>query len=223
VTEEGQKLISKVITSRVTLKNVDSLAEVMSSNRCENYFSAIVKYSHGKRLNLSQCDSWSVICVFAAALMSNKDLVTKIMSELGIQVSTVYTTGMTRIHKKQSADKKRKSTEAYQARRLASKQKKLISVTTKANSASRHMTDKMYIETGSPDENKAPTTRAGLPRTKVTTRKPSKCGNCGSLSHNRRNCPEPEYEQQRKTRGEKNNIVESENIMALFGDRTNRL
>jgi hypothetical protein len=159
VNEEGQNLISKVITSRVTVKNIDSLAEIISSNCCENYFSALVKYSHGKRLNLAQCDSWTVMCVFAAALLSNKDPVTQIMSDLGIKESTVYRSGMARIHKKWSDNKIRKASEAYQARRLTSKQLKLNTVTTNVNSSSRHMTDKMYLETRRQDKNKDPTTK----------------------------------------------------------------
>jgi hypothetical protein len=223
VNKEGQKLISKVITSRVTVKNIDSLAKIMSSNRCKNYFSALVKYSHGKRLNLAQSNSWSVICVFAAALLSNKNLVTKIMSDLGIQESMVYRTGMARIQKKRLGDSLRQATEAYQARHLASKQRKLHTLMTNANSTSRHMTDKLYLDTESQeDKNKAPTRRASHTKAKSTTRRSPKCGNCGSVSHNRRNCPEPEYKkQQRKMRGDKNSIVETENIMALFGDRTN--
>jgi hypothetical protein len=148
VNEEGQNLISKVITSRVTVKNIDSLAEIMLSNHCESYFSALVKYSHGKRLNLAhQSDSRTVICMFVAALLSNKDLVTQIMSDLGIHESMVYNSGMAQIHKKWLDDKIRKASEAYQAHHLASKHLKLNTVTTNANSSSWHMTNKMYLET----------------------------------------------------------------------------
>ena len=65
---EGQDILTKVILSRITIENINSIAEILSSNRCENYFSVLVKYTEGKRINMDASDSWRVLHAFVAGL-----------------------------------------------------------------------------------------------------------------------------------------------------------
>ena len=58
----AQKKVQNVISSRLNEKNVDRVAKLMSSNRCENFFSVLVKYTEGKRLNLSQLGHTASFC-----------------------------------------------------------------------------------------------------------------------------------------------------------------
>ena len=50
----GQNSMKKVISSQLSVANVDKLASILSSNVCENYFGILVKFSQGKRINLDQ-------------------------------------------------------------------------------------------------------------------------------------------------------------------------
>ena len=53
--------VKNVIVSRIKDANLDRFAKITCSNLCELYFSNVAKYSHGKRLNLDQTDTWEVM------------------------------------------------------------------------------------------------------------------------------------------------------------------
>ena len=48
--KKGRAKLKQEITKRLDEKNIDRVARCMSSNRCENYFSVLVKYTCGKRI-----------------------------------------------------------------------------------------------------------------------------------------------------------------------------
>ena len=47
---KGQDTVQNEINKRITSENIDRIANLLSSNPCENYFGCLVKYSEGKRL-----------------------------------------------------------------------------------------------------------------------------------------------------------------------------
>jgi uncharacterized pyridoxal phosphate-containing UPF0001 family protein len=93
--------VKKAITSCIDRSNVDRIARVMTSNLCENYFSILVKFSQGKRLNLGQSDSWAILAHFVAGLQSNKDFSSLVMQQFGVWQSVVRNEGGVAILKRE--------------------------------------------------------------------------------------------------------------------------
>ena len=93
----GQEKVTKVLTSRVGPLNVDRIARIMSSNRCENFFSMLTKHSEGKRIHLGQSDSFEVMLHFAAGTQSNQELTTEILEQVGGETSSVREIQMAKI------------------------------------------------------------------------------------------------------------------------------
>jgi hypothetical protein len=89
VGKSGQKLISEVITSRLTKQNEDRLVENLSSNWAENFFGIIIQYSQGKRIYQGITDSWEVRCYFAAGMTSNEKFTDKILISMGLRSSQI--------------------------------------------------------------------------------------------------------------------------------------
>ena len=54
---KGKEKLIKVISSRLSIENLDKVFKILSSNLCENYFSMIVKFTEGKRLNTDGADN----------------------------------------------------------------------------------------------------------------------------------------------------------------------
>jgi hypothetical protein len=81
--EAGCTKLVNEFKKRVKLSNVAHLACVLSSNCCEYYFSCLVKYSQGKRVNYGQTDTWKVIQDFVAGLKSSPNFTTEVMHALG--------------------------------------------------------------------------------------------------------------------------------------------
>jgi hypothetical protein len=113
--QEGKEMCIQAIQSRVNKNNIDQLAKILSSNICECYFSVLVKFSHGKRLNLGQSDSWEVLLNFVGGLMSHTtiDISTRIMGSFKIKENEIRIVKRKKMKRKKNSDKARKETEKY--------------------------------------------------------------------------------------------------------------
>ena len=82
----------------------------------------LVKFSHGKRLNLGQSDSWEVLLNFVGGLMSHTtiDISTRIMGSFKIKENEIRIVKRKKMKRKKNSDKARKETEKYKRKRIAS-------------------------------------------------------------------------------------------------------
>ena len=204
--KEGQNKVSRVITSRVTEKNVDRLAEILSSNQCENFFSIMVKYTEGKRRFLGQSDSLEVLVQFVAGIKSGVDMGSSIMEELGVHSMQQQ---RAKHHEKKmqrrERDRKQKSTDKYHERRIASKQMKANQMAKDDKSKNKHASDKLH-----------PTENCRSNRASAPTPKPRRCGNCHQFGHFAPNCPEPARTALQKSRPKKRGQKRDQSVEEVF-------
>ena len=83
---KGRAKLMNEITKRLDMKNIDRVALAMSSNRCENYFSVLVKFTCGKRIYFGRKDGWKVRCLYVAASKTNKRLTDSVRKGLGVSL-----------------------------------------------------------------------------------------------------------------------------------------
>ena len=178
---EGKEMCIHAIQSRVNKKSIDHLAQIMSSNICECYFSVLVKFSHGKRLNLGQSDSWEVLLHFVAGLMSHSsiDISTRTLHSFKIQENEIRIAKRNNLERKKNSDKARKETEEYKRKKTASDFARKQRVAKDSTKKERHMTDKISLIKG---------------RDTGSHRKPkmSQCANCHG-SHTTGTCVNATY------------------------------
>ena len=178
--KSAQDKVSRVITSRLNEKNIDRVAKLLSSNRCENFFNVLTKHTEGKRRYLGRKDTFEVTAYFAAGLISNPELATKLLERMGIESSNIRDRARQQLaHKKETA-KKRKSTPAYNESRVRRKQVQLARMAKEGKSASRHQPHKL-----SPTDD----CKAKKETPKKRKRTPS-CVSCGQKGHWTKECRE---------------------------------
>ena len=85
----GQNELKQVIMKRLTPKNVDKVAELMTSNLCELYFGVLAKFTEGKHLNVDQGDAWRIMQYFVAGIRSDANFIVRLSENMGIQKTTV--------------------------------------------------------------------------------------------------------------------------------------
>jgi hypothetical protein len=110
---KGKEMCMLAIQSRVNKQNIARLAWILSTNECECYFNVLVKFSHGKRLNLGEMDSWEVLLHFVTGLMSrsNDDISTWTLHSLNLKENEIWIAERNKLEQQQKADKARKETE----------------------------------------------------------------------------------------------------------------
>ena len=178
----------------------------MSSNRCENYFSVLVKYTCGKRIYFGRKKGWKVRLLFTAASLSNNRVNDDVREHIGIGTSSIV-----REQRIEAALKEKqyqaeyKKTEKYKARRKAKKLVKCKQVVSNARNPARHKTGKL-----SPKENVKSAT--GKPATKNSAPKKRKtpCPNCKQFHPGK--CPEPDYSGKRSVKSK----IDKGELAALF-------
>jgi hypothetical protein len=199
----GQEKVSAVLTSRVGPKNVDRIARIMSSNRCEKNFSTLIKHSEGKRLYLGQSDSFRVLLYFAAGVQNNKAMTTNMLESVGGSTSVIREQALQKLSHVKKGNRDRKNTVEHTTRRIAGKQIKLARHALDHRSSERHKPDKLHpgddcrvvsaraatnmqaLRSSNPSESTLATSDG------VRKRKPSKCSNCRMEGHTIKACIEP--------------------------------
>ncbi|KAL7531548.1 hypothetical protein ACHAWF_003815 [Thalassiosira exigua] len=112
----GQEKVRCEITSRLNETNIDRVAIVFSGNHCENFYSILAKFSHGKRINNGQTDLWEVFQLLVAGQRSDDRIKDKIQAAAGIVSSALRNQALGKMDKNRSFDRQRKQTEKYKLR-----------------------------------------------------------------------------------------------------------
>lgn len=176
----SRRQISYCVVKRVKVENVARLARCLSSNCCENYLSCLVKYSHGKRLNYGQTDTWAVIQLFVVGLKSKPDYTTEMLLSLGGLDSEVRQKSLQRLRKHKAQQLASKMTIEYAIRRRMNHKLKTMWTEKEEDKKSRHKSNE-----------RAPTDAC---KSNISTkRKRGACSNCGDAGHYVNDCPEPRY------------------------------
>jgi len=187
----GWSKIMNEITKRLDAKNIDRVALAMSSNRCENYFSVLVKYTCGKRIYFGRKDGWKVRCQFVAAKRSNGRITDDVRKGLGVtSTSAVRELSINKQLREKEYIRQYKQLPKVKERRKA---KKLISsknVVSNSKNAARHKTEKL-----SPKENVKSDAKKSSAQKQERKRK-NPCPNCKGMHPGK--CPEPDYKPKRK-------------------------
>ena len=173
----GQNEIKTIISSRITVDNIDKLAEIMSSNLCELYFGVLNKFSEGKRLNLDHADAWQIMQLFVAGILSDKEYTNRVSTDIGINKNTISNIKLSKMVSKKKYHSDYKRTEAAIFRRKLSKQGKNLLLGRNAKDKSRHIPDKLLIKS-TPKKRKKKSTSE------------TKCSNCGRPGHTKSDCME---------------------------------
>lgn len=196
--------VKNVIVSRIKDANLDRLAKIACSNLCELYFSNVAKYSHGKRLNLDQTDTWEVMLFFVAGkLTTDVDFTRLLLERLRIPQVMISEVNSKRLQRKKDLDKKRKQSELYKRTRRATGFRKMHR-RDKENSKGAHKSEKMKATESSRTDGK---------RKKAAVS--PKCTKCG-YAHLTRECM---YMQTSKRKPKKDNTcAEADSIFELFSN-----
>ena len=57
VSLKEKNMLQKVMSYRLSIKNIDEVAKMLGSNACEHYFATLSKYTEGKRTNIGKMDN----------------------------------------------------------------------------------------------------------------------------------------------------------------------
>ena len=90
LSNRGTAVLQEIFLSRFKEGKSDRVAQLCSSNDCENFFGRVRRLSEGKRLNLENGDLWKSMVLFAAASCGQEEGVKFELSEaLGLVPNSV--------------------------------------------------------------------------------------------------------------------------------------
>jgi sRNA-binding protein len=200
---EGKEMCMLAIQSRVDKQNIDRLARILSTNVCECYFNVLVKFSHGKRLNLGQTNSWEVLLHFVAGLMShsNVDVSTRTLHSLNLKENEIRIAERNKLERQQKADKARKETEVNKRKRIVSDFARKQRTAKDSTKKERHMPDKVSFVNGGEAQHCKPKT--------------FRCANCDG-PHKSGTCVEATYAKRPQKKKQKMSVMTVDEIHSLF-------
>lgn len=188
LSKEGQEVLTKSITKRITRANADQVALMKSTNPNESIFGMHAKYTHGKRKHTHGTDVYQNILHRVVAQKSlTRDFSPTVNAKLGVAVNDRQKSNLDRIHKQKEADKVRKNTEKYKERRSAGKLYRSLRTEkeTKADRARAYKSEKTN-PSGKVGPRKAPGA-ANKPKSIPTCKNPW----CKQLGHTKSQCLTP--------------------------------
>eukprot|EP00985_Skeletonema_marinoi_P018417 scaffold10289_cov75-Skeletonema_marinoi.AAC.1 len=213
--KEGQQVVMHEITKRLDFNSIDRVATLSSSNRCENYFGVVAKYTHGKRLYYGRSDTFECIQLYVAATINNKNAagIEDRMRKLnGISYqSSVRDTAIAKDTEIKEYHKKNKKSVEVIERRKASKIATTKKTVKNSTNSARHKTDKQSPTDDCKSNN--------VPKKKkpATTKKRKKqCVNCKTFHDGP--CQEPCYDNEaakKKKQKKKNGGRSIEELVAM--------
>ena len=178
ISNDSQLLLKKVISSRLNEDNVDRIAEILSSNCCEQYFGFLAMYTQGKRLNLDKTDSWRVLQYFVCGIRSSEHFNSDIFTKIGVKDTKVSILKQHKLKKRSEYQMKYHNSDKQILRRKVTKQVRAHLIGKDEKKSTRHKTNKMKPTEVSITKHKRPKTT-------------SKCANCGCYGHTKTACAEP--------------------------------
>jgi hypothetical protein len=141
--------------------------------------------------------------LFVAGMRSDPDICTKILKAAGAAPSSeIRDNCRARIQAVKERGATRQRTPEYRARRMYSKNLKLIQVGKDAKSTNRHKSEKM-----APTDNVRDTAAAAA-------KKQKKCGNCGLTGHTKAQCAATERERPKKKA--RKGVVSNANLVNML-------
>jgi hypothetical protein len=173
LTDEGIEVLEKIIIKRYNEKTIDKIAECGSSNKCEGFWSQLVKLSEGKRIAGCGTDLWKSMLELCYCMNGhNSGDVEKTRRDLSNLLNVYFTpieeraAAITKC--KRDKDRARHSSENGKRTR---KRAKLTTAarTDKCPKSKRHKSGKVPIE-------------------KSCKKKTSSCTKCGQFGHQSRIC-----------------------------------
>ena len=182
IDEETVAALKKIVSSRLSDANVNRVSGGMHTQWCENFFSRLVVFSGGKRINWSETDAWARFADAVAVMASNPDTWEQEMDRrVGLETSEHARAQREKRGKRQKYHKQRKKTDAVKLQRLRASitvgarcDQKLASGT-----STLHQSDKLHPMIDCKVEGEK----------KKGKRKPQTCGICKVSGHTRRTCP----------------------------------
>ena len=170
ISEAGQNVLIKIIVARLNGINIDIVAKILSSNVCENYFSVLTKFSHGKRKNGDFTDTWRIQQYVVAGLISNENFLLELMEKVGSPINHIRQQKLESIIRaKRYQQGYHKTVEQKNRRRLAT-QIRQHALGKLENNKNRHVSDKIQPgETVDLAREKATATKKGKDQPNVET------------------------------------------------------
>lgn len=171
LTDEGIELLEKIILKRYNEKTIDKIAQLGSSNKCENFWSQLVKLSEGKRITGCGTDLWYSMLQLCYC-MNGRGRVEKTRKELSDVLNLAFTSIEERACELslsiRDKNKKRLGGEVGKKNRL---KRKLVA----GNRANKDPKSKRH------KSNKVPLEKSCKKTTAI-------CSKCGHPGHSTRNC-----------------------------------
>ena len=197
--KKGQEKVANEIFKRLDETNINRVAMSLSSNGCENFFSMLVKFSHGKRLYFGQTDSWEVLQLLVVGLKSDDRIEDRIRAHAGILSSYVRDIGTAKLIEKKEYDRKYKATETFKKRRKLKQITKMKDVVKNKTAPAAHRSNKLSPKS---------TCKSQAPKTKKAGTKRKKCSNCGLLHSGE--CQDPKFAGPKRSTKEQKRLKELE-------------
>jgi hypothetical protein len=204
----GQNRLSKIITSKISDSNIDSLAAQKSSLQCKHFFSVLTKWTEGKRRYLGHGDQLQGVVGLAAAQLSNSNIQDALLADLTMESNQTRETATARLKAQKASRSKSKKKEQNIQRQKVGKQLLNIQMGKDSQSTKRHISGKVdTTEKCQTTVENAEVILADNSGDKIVTRKhnvskkgkkklsrsPWKCSNCGAVDHSKKSCHEPKH------------------------------
>ena len=185
--ENGRAQVYKEISKRLDDRNIDRVAMALSSNACENFYGMLTKYTHGKRINYGQTDSWAVFGLYVAGKKSDDRFEDKVQQCAGIQSSYVRDSQIDKSIAVKENHREREKREDVKERQKVRQMAKIKECQKNMRVAGRHRPNSL-----SPKDN-CKSTNTGL-TTKKKRRTRCKNPNCGLLHNSADECQWPKLD-----------------------------
>jgi DNA-binding PadR family transcriptional regulator len=144
---KGQAKVQEVVTKRLDLDNIDRVSTASSSNRCENMYSVLSKWTHGKRNYHGRTDSWECNQLYVAITINNDDadeIEDKIRKLTGAHFSpSLREEGKATRKKRKIYHRNNKRKEEVKKRRAAAKIISTRNAVKNSKAPARHKSDKL--------------------------------------------------------------------------------
>mmetsp|Transcript_41972 Transcript_41972/g.88105 ORF Transcript_41972/g.88105 Transcript_41972/m.88105 type:complete len:460 (+) Transcript_41972:37-1416(+) len=174
LSEWGISVLERIIAKRFNAKTIDKIAKCRSSNRCEGFWSELVKLSEGKRIQGCGTDLWLSMVELCYCMSGNqRQNIKKTKQELSELLNVFYTPIKNKacdiMKKKADKDYARKASESGKRKRQMAKLSLDHRMGKDANKSKHHKSEK-------------------VPLTKMKKSKVDKCTKCGQHGHKTREC-----------------------------------
>ena len=181
----GIMALTKVIQDRFNELTIDKVAGGGCSNLSENFWSTLVKFTEGKRLNYDHTDAWEImnmLCFCRKGEGNIRKTNGQVLEKVGVQIKSPQTKYQGLAEKKNAGVRKIQSSPKFKATRSRSKMTR-AHLTGKIDAKKMHKSGKVPLSESA---------KSSIgPKAAKKTRGPKQCSNCKQFGHNVTDCPMP--------------------------------